>query len=207
MQSARASRFVLTIAPDFSFDSSHEFVPLHKYRLFWTKRWILTRIKTSYGLLERLVTQTLWNLKTDADTISKIKLFANGRSIVGQQFSIFLGVACCVRFYTMLHVVACCWELSRQVWNRSNFWANNPQHFFSSVIADAQRNNVGAINIALNIVHSFWGSRTRITHCRLKTSFTCVTILSLLELELELELYFYLNTVNLSDKIKNYNLL
>ena len=28
-----------------------------------------------------------------------------------------------------------------------------------------------------------------------------------LVLELELELYFYLNTVNLSDKIKNYNLL
>ena len=24
------------------------------------------------------------------------------------------------------HPVACCWELLRKVWNRSNYWANNP---------------------------------------------------------------------------------
>ena len=34
-----------------------------------------------------------------------------------------------VASHTMLHVVACCCVL-RKVWNRSNFWANNSQHFF-----------------------------------------------------------------------------
>ena len=29
----------------------------------------------------------------------------------------------CVRLYTLLHVVACCWELLLKVWNRSKFWA------------------------------------------------------------------------------------
>jgi len=32
-----------------------------------------------------------------------------------------LDVTCCVCLHTLLHVVACCWELLRKVWNRSNF--------------------------------------------------------------------------------------
>ena len=43
-----------------------------------------------------------------------------------------LGVTCCVRFHTLLHAVA-----RSEVWDRSNFWANNSQHFFWSVIVEA----------------------------------------------------------------------
>ena len=39
------------------------------------------------------------------------KPLANGRNIVGQQLPILLDVTCCVRFHTLLHVVASCWEL------------------------------------------------------------------------------------------------
>ena len=35
------------------------------------------------------------------------------------------------------HPVACCWELLRKVWNQSNLWTSNSQHFFRSVIAEA----------------------------------------------------------------------
>ena len=34
------------------------------------------------------------------------------------------------QFAYPLRVVACSWELLLKVWNRSNVWANNPQHFF-----------------------------------------------------------------------------
>ena len=40
---------------------------------------------------------------------------------------------CCV----LVRVVACCWELLCKVWNRSNFWVNNSQHFFCSVVVEA----------------------------------------------------------------------
>ena len=36
---------------------------------------------------------------------------ANGSNIVGQQLPTLLNVICCVRLHTLLHVVACCWEL------------------------------------------------------------------------------------------------
>ena len=48
-----------------------------------------------------------------------------------------------VRWYMLrpfAHSVACCWMLLRvlrKVWNRSNFSANNFQHFVCSVIAEA----------------------------------------------------------------------
>ena len=45
-----------------------------------------------------------------------------------------LDVTCCVRLHSLLHVVGCCCVLSRKVWNRSNFSANNSQHFFCSVM-------------------------------------------------------------------------
>ena len=46
---------------------------------------------------------------------------ANGSNSIGQQLPTLLDVTCCVRLHTLLHVVACCWELLRKVWNRSNF--------------------------------------------------------------------------------------
>ena len=57
-----------------------------------------------------------------------LRLCANGRNIV---------VTCCVRLHTLLHVAGRCCLLLSQVWNRSNFSANNSQHFFCSVIAKA----------------------------------------------------------------------
>ena len=42
-----------------------------------------------------------------------------------------LDVTCCIHLHTLLH--ACCWELLCKVWNWSNFWAKNSQHFFCSV--------------------------------------------------------------------------
>ena len=49
----------------------------------------------------------------------------------------------------MLHVVACCWELLHKAWNGSKFEVNNSQHFFCSVIAKAERNNVASICMLL----------------------------------------------------------
>jgi len=39
----------------------------------------------------------------------------NGRKIVGQQLPTLVDVTYCVRLHTLLHVVACCWELLRKV--------------------------------------------------------------------------------------------
>ena len=46
---------------------------------------------------------------------------ANGRIIVGQQLLPLLDSTSCVRLHTLLPVVACCCELWRKVWSRSNF--------------------------------------------------------------------------------------
>ena len=91
----------------------------------------------------------------------KLKPRANGRNIVGQQLPKLLDVTCCVRLHTLLHVVGCCCVLLRKVWNQSNFSANNSQHFFCSVIAEAWRNNVGSVCTALP---TLLGQRTLITH-------------------------------------------
>ena len=45
-------------------------------------------------------------------------------------------IICCM-LRPFVHPLACCWMLLRKVWNRSNFSANNSQHFFCSVIAEA----------------------------------------------------------------------
>ena len=66
-----------------------------------------------------------------------LKPRANGRNNVGQQLPILLDVTWCVRLHTLLHVVGWCCVLLRKVWKRSNFSANNSQHFFCSVIAEA----------------------------------------------------------------------
>ena len=48
---------------------------------------------------------------------------------------------CCVHLHTLLYVVVHCSELLRKVWNQSNLWVNNSQHFFCSVITEALCNN------------------------------------------------------------------
>ena len=47
-------------------------------------------------------------------------------------------VACCC-------LLLCCWELLHKAWNGWTFEANNSQHFFCSMIAKAERNNVASI--------------------------------------------------------------
>ena len=63
----------------------------------------------------------------------------------------------------MLHVASvytpCCMLL--RVVDRSNFSANNSQHFFCSVIAEAYCNNVGSVCTTLPIL---LGPHTPITH-------------------------------------------
>ena len=90
-----------------------------------------------------------------------VKPRANGRNIVGQQLPTLLDVTCCIRLHTLLHVVGCCCVLLRKVWNRSNFSANNSQHFLCSVIAEAYRNNVGSVCTTLP---TLLRPRTLITH-------------------------------------------
>ena len=91
------------------------------------------------------------------------------RNNVGQQLSTLLDVTC----YTdatmlanksqhcwMLHVVSVCTPccmLLRKVWNRSNFWANNSQHFFHPVIAEAQQCWV-PVHSSSNIAHYTWST-------------------------------------------------
>ena len=75
-----------------------------------------------------------------------------------QQLSTLLDVAFCVCFHTLLHVLACCWELSRKVWKRSNvqlLHANRRikcQHYWA--------NNVGScwvrLHVALYLCWEFW---------------------------------------------------
>ena len=91
-----------------------------------------------------------------------LKPIANGRNIeiVGQQLWALLDVICYVRCHTLLNVVvvrSCCAKFE----TRSNFSANNYQHFFCSVIANASRNNVGPFGTALL---TLLGPRTRIKH-------------------------------------------
>ena len=72
------------------------------------------------------------------DTFSnEIKPHAIRRNFAGHQLPKFLHVTCRVRLHTLLHVVACCWELLRKVWNHSHLLANNSQNFFCSVIPEA----------------------------------------------------------------------
>ena len=89
-----------------------------------------------------------------------------------------LNVTCCICLHTLLHVVGCCCVLLHKVCTRSNFSANNFQHFFCSVITDqsvaqqcwirlhSSSNIVGATN-----VHYAWFTKTLgcilpTMHCR-----------------------------------------
>ena len=83
-----------------------------------------------------------------------IKPRTNGRNIVGQQLPTLLDVTCCVCLHTLLHVVGCCCVLSRKVWNRSNFSANNSQQFLL-IRLHSSSNTVGATH-----AHYAWFTKT-----------------------------------------------
>ena len=59
-----------------------------------------------------------------------VKPRTNECNTVGQQLPTLLDVTCCVPLHTLLHVVAQSLKLVK-------LWANNSQHFFCSVIAEA----------------------------------------------------------------------
>ena len=73
-------------------------------------------------------------------THALLKLRANGCNFVGQQH-----IVGCYILRPLAHPVTCFCMLLNKVWNWSNFRANNSQHFFCSVIAEAWRNNVGSV--------------------------------------------------------------
>ena len=107
---------------------------------------------------------------------------ASGRNIVGQQLPTLWDVTCCVCFTPccmLLYVFACCWELLRKGWKRSNFWASNSQHFFCSVIVEAWDRKTMLDPYAQLFQHCWgharalhmvskvlWGSILPIMHCR-----------------------------------------
>ena len=81
----------------------------------------------------------------------------NGHNFFGQRLLTLLDDTSCICLYTLLHVVACCWELLSKVWNRSILRANNYQHFIFSV----RRNNIGSVCTA---PPTLLKPRARITH-------------------------------------------
>ena len=77
-------------------------------------------------------------------THALLKPRANGCNFVGQQH-----IVGCYILRPLGHPVTCFCMLLNKVWNWSNFRANNSQHFFCSMIAEAWRNNVGSVCTAL----------------------------------------------------------
>ena len=94
--------------------------------------WMLhvASVCTPCCMLLDVVAQSLKPVKLFSQQLPTILFFRDRRSVAQQ---------CWIRLHSLLHVVACCWELLRRVLNRSNFWAGNSQHFFTScsVIAEA----------------------------------------------------------------------
>ena len=100
----------------------------------------------SHYALRSLVCARSWDMKTKQDrdtssvtrTLSPVQtdgtLLANNSPRCWMLHVAFVCKQCLMLFY----VAACCWELLRKVWNRSNSSANNcpSQYFFCSMIAD-----------------------------------------------------------------------
>ena len=100
----------------------------------------------SHNALRSLVCARSWDMKTkqDRDTSSATRTLSPVQTdgtlpANNSQRCWMLHVAfVCKQCWMLLYVAACCWELLRKVWNRSNSWANNcpSQYFFCSMIAD-----------------------------------------------------------------------
>ena len=101
---------------------------------------------------------------------------AKGRNIVGQQLPTLLYITCCIRFHTLLHVVACCWELLRKVWNLSNVkrtqqvptlsgqqcWGLLRSYWQWCANGATTLNNVGSCCVRLLVVLGFSGQNANI---------------------------------------------
>ena len=66
-----------------------------------------------------------------------------------------LDVKCCARLQTLWYVVAFCWELLSKVWNRSNVWASNFQHFFCS--AGSPKCSAAMLDPFAQLLQHCWG--------------------------------------------------
>ena len=98
-----------------------------------------------------LMSTMLTNPKQNKVRQNKVKQWVNYPKAPRNTDATSLDHSSCVRFL----LVASGWELLSKVWNRSNFWTNNSQHFFYSVLAEGLRNNVGSVCTALPTLGSF----------------------------------------------------
>ena len=78
------------------------------------------------------------------------------RRACSQTNSTLLNVTRCIRLHTLLHVVACCWELFCKVWNRSNVWKQCCELLrpFSRNFKSWLRFNINVTSVALNVLNS-----------------------------------------------------
>ena len=101
----------------------------------------------SHYALRSLVCARSWHMKTkqDRDTSSVTRTLSpvqtDGTLLANNSqrcWMLHVAFVCKMNECMLLYVAACCWELLRKVWNRSNSWANNcpSQYFFCSMIAD-----------------------------------------------------------------------
>ena len=72
-----------------------------------------------------------------------------------------LDVTCYVRLHTLFLVVGCCCVLLREVWNRSNFSANNSQYFLFRDHRNVTQHAAASVCTALP---ALLGPRTLIAH-------------------------------------------
>ena len=78
------------------------------------------------------------------------------RRACSQTNATLLDVTRCIRFHTLLHVVACCWELICKVWNRSNVQKQCWKFLrpFAPNFKSWLRLNIDVSSVALNILNS-----------------------------------------------------
>ena len=78
------------------------------------------------------------------------------RRACSQTNSTLLDVTRCIRLHTLLHVVACCWELICKVWNRSNVQKQCWKFLrpFAPNFKSRLRLNIDVSSVALNILNS-----------------------------------------------------
>ena len=78
------------------------------------------------------------------------------RRACSQTNSTLLDVTRCIRLHTLLHVVACCWELICKVWNRSNVQKQCWKFLrpFAPNFKSWLRLNIDVSSVALNILNS-----------------------------------------------------
>ena len=99
----------------------------HRGKISNTGRSVLSDIQTPRSK----ILNTRGSVSSDIQTLGSNKKKAKRRESSNTQSlasniwntgrSVLSDVTCFVRLHTLLHPVACCWELLRKVWNCSNF--------------------------------------------------------------------------------------